>query len=70
MKTKAAKPPKGYRITLSAGGNAIYFLTIKCNGRLVPAPTELRGMWEDCRKEAIAMCERHAANPMYYDHIR
>jgi hypothetical protein len=29
----------------------------------------LRGTWESCRKEAVDMCVRHAANPHYYDHL-
>ncbi len=63
------KPPKGYRITLTAMGNGSYALTIKKHGRLIYAPTQLRGWWDDCRKEAIEICHKNEANsPDAYVH--
>lgn len=59
MAFRRLKPPKGYRIYLCAMGCGQYSLSIKKNGRQIYAPSQLSGMREDCREQAMKIILRN-----------
>lgn len=64
-----ASTPKGYRIFLNAAGHGRYDLKITKNGRQIAHPVDLRGLHEECKQEAIMICERNEmVHPDSYAH--